>query len=111
MSLDAFTAAAKTLAGFNEGSAKFTLGAGRFARVPTTVLEAVNVMPVTSEAEWQDEGEGKWAGSITKGAVPERVLVTVKAEEGSGAGVVKVQCDDAMMTAALVGVLKKALKD
>jgi len=109
MSVDNFVSAAKALQGFNEGKGKFTLGSGGFERVPTTVLETVNVMPVTSEAAWQDEGEGKWAGSITKGAMPERVLITVSADKSTGSGTATVNCDDAMITAALVGVLKKAL--
>ncbi|KAM3576770.1 hypothetical protein VYU27_001364 [Nannochloropsis oceanica] len=104
--------------GFHEGKASFPLPPALRADtggVPNKVLQAANLAWVSSPAEWQEEGRAIFAALLHRkksgGRVgeSERIVVQVSIEEGGEMLTLKVNCDDAMMSATLLNVLKQGL--
>jgi hypothetical protein len=102
-----FTAAQKALSGFNESTSK-AVSLGPAEGLHAKLLAAANLTLVADPVSAAG-GIGQWAGAILGGGA--RVLVTVKgAVAGSGAtGSVTVNCDDAMLAATLLDVVKKSV--
>eukprot|EP00613_Pedinella_sp_CCMP2098_P062861 CAMPEP_0171985902 /NCGR_PEP_ID=MMETSP0993-20121228/274595_1 /TAXON_ID=483369 /ORGANISM="non described non described, Strain CCMP2098" /LENGTH=1194 /DNA_ID=CAMNT_0012638793 /DNA_START=69 /DNA_END=3654 /DNA_ORIENTATION=- len=99
---EAFAAAGLSLGGFNEASAKVTL-APPLAALPEKVTQVANFYSVAGAGTL---GAGSWAATSVSG---QRVLLSIKVDATSLAGAVIVKCDDPMLAATLLDVIKKGL--
>jgi hypothetical protein len=100
--------------GFHEGKAVCGLPGGvGVEEVPEKVLQVVNVRMVSSGERWKEERVALFAALLRKkrsgGAGNERVVLQVSMDEKEEVVRIQVNCDDAMMSATLVDVLKKGL--
>jgi len=99
---EAFAAAGLSLGGFNEASAKVTL-APPLAALPEKVTQVANFYSVAGAGTL---GAGSWAATSVSG---QRVFLSIKVDATSLAGAVIVKCDDPMLAATLLDVIKKGL--
>lgn len=101
--------------GFHEGKASFALPAALradTASVPTKVLQAANLAWVSSPACWREEGRALFAALLRRkksGGGSERMVVQVSLEGGGEMLTLQMNCDDAMISATLLDVLKRGL--
>ena len=104
--------------GFHEGKASFPLPPALRADtegVPKKVLQTANLAWVSSPAEWQEEGRAMFAALLRRKKSGDRVggsgrmVVQVSLEEGDEMLALQVNCDDAMMSATFLNMLKRGL--
>lgn len=106
----------RALGGIQECRAAVALeeGEGLLASVPDRVLQAANLALVSAPAHWAEGGSAMLAAKARAGG---RVVVQLEATTGEGEGEgspsasvsLRVQADDAMLSASLLEALRRAL--
>mmetsp|Transcript_49205 Transcript_49205/g.67077 ORF Transcript_49205/g.67077 Transcript_49205/m.67077 type:complete len:657 (+) Transcript_49205:35-2005(+) len=105
-----FDAASKSLGTFNMAKSSVSFpNDTAVEEVPRRICETINVAQVT-ESDWEISGKGMWAGVLHTGVNQERVLVMVTLDQAKTTGSLSLFCDNAMLTATLSNVLKKAIQ-
>jgi len=104
----------RSLTGFNEGRTTFTLSHPHV--IVDKVLQSSNVALLTPAEELVEGGGGRalFSGIIKKKNVNDRLVVMVVVEKGKSSshgsvGTLQVNCDDPMMTVALLDIIKKGI--
>lgn len=57
----------------------------------------------------EERGDARFAGCLRKGAIDEKVLIRLQVDEDTGSGSIQLRCDDPIVAASLIDVLKKAV--
>ena len=57
----------------------------------------------------EERGDVRFAGCLRKGAIDEKVLIRLQVDEDTGSGSIQLRCDDPIVAASLIDVLKKAV--
>lgn len=80
---------------------------GRLAALPDAVLRAARLALVSPRAQWAEAGRATFAA---RARAEGRVVVQVEVGAGGGGEVsLRVQADDAMLSASLLEVLRRAV--
>ena len=113
LSVTDFTSNRSRLGGFNEGSKTYSLESLGFATSPVDKIENILLTKIRSVLNMNVvQGKGMkelmFAGSVSKGAIGEKVLISITINEDELA--IKCNCDDAMLPTQLINLFKLITK-
>jgi AP-3 complex subunit beta len=113
LSVAEFTAHRSRLGGFNEGSKTYSLESLGFAGSPVDNIETMLITKIrnvlnTNVVQGKGMNELMFAGSIPKGAIGEKVLISITINENELQ--IKCNCDDAMLPTQLINLFKLITK-
>jgi hypothetical protein len=77
--------------------------------VPDKILQAAHVALVTPRSAYEDTGVAFFSGLVKKRNVSERVVARLNVDKTAGSATIQVNCDDAMLSATLLDVLKRGV--